>query len=580
MKPKIKAGQVDKKESERDQHPTGKSMGILDHVKFSKILEILKGTSGEAKDKLRKCKNLSLEGEDVSAAILLYEKYPEGNYGAGDDFESMIKPLIVPPSLNSAIVDFEAHFAVSENEPIMILGPTGVGKSLFLYLSRVLFISGYYGDLEIPPIVQANCAHFSQELARSELFGHIKGAYTGAVADKQGLVEKANGGLLILEEIGELPFEVQAMLLTFIETGDYIRLGDNETRKAAVKIIGATNREIDLRNDFRYRFFPFYIKPLYERKKDILYYFNDLFPEITKNLTKNDVLLLLTHHWPGNVRELERIGRLLKREIYIDNLMINESTGQSDQVRRQNSISHLNPIDTGFDPTSLDNLVSELEGWDVDLSLLDSLFRNQRVALKRGGHKRAFEELTQEENGYDYFFGHYLLKFCENYRPFDEAYQDYEAFCGVFMQNSEKEKNILTTIKEADVSYYSADKLIYNLENKREFESLIRNIMLWMKDIYYVGHDWPDQPLKFWKALEKENIMHADGTIEDVSDNPLFRDALIQLDEPELMRLYYKIHLAAAKGNIKVAAKAIDLHENTFRSRMSKLGIAYRKHVK
>ena len=115
-------------------------------------------------------------------------------------------------------------------------------------------------------------------MERSELFGHVEGAFTEAIRDKKGLVEKADGGMLILEEVGELPLEVQAMLLTFIETGEYRRVGDENSRKATVKIVAATNRESALRADFRYRFFSYYIRPLHERRQDILYYFYELFP--------------------------------------------------------------------------------------------------------------------------------------------------------------------------------------------------------------------------------------------------------------------------------------------------------------
>ena len=104
--------------------------------------------------------------------------------------------------------------------------------------------------------------------------------------DKDGLVEKADGGLLILEEVGELPLEVQAMLLTFIETGEYRRLGDEEFETATVKVVAATNRESALRDDFRYRFFPYYIPPLRERKNDILYYFHEIFPELDQEFFK------------------------------------------------------------------------------------------------------------------------------------------------------------------------------------------------------------------------------------------------------------------------------------------------------
>ena len=208
------------------------------------------------------------------------------------------KPLIVPPRLNSLNVDFQSRYAVSGDDPIMILGATGVGKSLFLYLARCMFKEQHKYDLEPPPIVEANCAHFSSgdgtySMARSELFGHVKGSFTGADKDKIGLVEVAKGGLLILEEVGELPFEVQAMLLTFIETGEYRRLGDEKLRRSKVKIVAATNRESDLRNDFRYRFLPLYILPLHERKEDILYYFKAFYPVLYYKILMSQIF---PHH--------------------------------------------------------------------------------------------------------------------------------------------------------------------------------------------------------------------------------------------------------------------------------------------
>ena len=133
-------------------------------------------------------------------------------------------PLIIPPGLGRSLLDFEAHYHVTGKEPILILGATGVGKSLFLNLSKIYFKEECKKKKAVRPIVEANCAHFAGgasdlNVTRSELFGHSKGAFTGAAGEKIGLVEVADGGLLILEELGELPLEVQAMLLTFIETG-------------------------------------------------------------------------------------------------------------------------------------------------------------------------------------------------------------------------------------------------------------------------------------------------------------------------------------------------------------------------
>ena len=155
-------------------------------------------------------------------------------------------------------------------------------------------------------------------------------------------------------------------------------------KTAKVKIVAATNRESALRDDFRYRFFPYYIPPLRERKNDILYYFHEIFPDLTKNFSKTEVLLLLTHHWPGNVREIERIGRLLNRERWITE----EATKDAQDALVPpftERITHLDPRDTSFDPTILERLVSDLKQWDVDVPFLEKLLQKHRVSLNDGG---------------------------------------------------------------------------------------------------------------------------------------------------------------------------------------------------
>ncbi len=255
------------------------------------------------------------------------------------------KPLIIPPGLNSIVLKFESHFALSGDEPIMVSGPTGVGKTLFLYLAKRLFKKKHQNKKKVPPVIEANCGHFAGKssdlnMVRSELFGHVKGAFTGADKPKTGLVEKANGGLLILEEVGEMPFEAQAMLLTFIETGLYRKVGAIESESAKVKIVAATNRESDLRLDFRFRFFPYNLPALRERKGDVLYYFQEVFPELAKRFTRSDVLLLLSHDWSGNVREIERVGKLLLRDAM---------TQEKDGKAGRSIISCLSPRDVSFD---------------------------------------------------------------------------------------------------------------------------------------------------------------------------------------------------------------------------------------
>ncbi len=115
----------------------------------------------------------------------------------------------------------------------------------------------------------------------------------------------------MLEEIGDLPKKTQANLLDFVETGKFHKVGSTVTEIADVQIIAATNREDDLRTDFRHRFFPFFIPPLHNRRQDILYYLADNLPQLTPALNPWEVTVLLAYNWPGNVREVEKTGALL-----------------------------------------------------------------------------------------------------------------------------------------------------------------------------------------------------------------------------------------------------------------------------
>lgn len=219
---------------------------------------------------------------------------------------------IIPPGLNYTVNKFIAHCKVSGNQPVMVIGDTGVGKSMFLEIYKNFYRERCKNRRKKPKVVWANCAYFGDyysdfNMTKSELFGHVKGAFTGANKDKQGLVEIANKGLLILEEIGELPKQVQAMLLTFVETGKYRKVGSTELRSSEVQLIGATNNVGDLRKDFRYRFFPFYIPSLHERREDVLYYIGAEFPELINTLNSSEILALLAYHWPGNVRDIHRV---------------------------------------------------------------------------------------------------------------------------------------------------------------------------------------------------------------------------------------------------------------------------------
>ncbi len=220
----------------------------------------------------------------------------------------------------------------SSDATVLILGETGTGKEL---LAKAVHNRSPRAD---SPMVKVNCAALPSELIESELFGHEKGAFTGAVARKIGRFEFADGGSIFLDEIGELPLELQAKLLRVLQEGEYERLGSTQTLKTNVRIIAATNRDLlkevkagRFRADLYYRLnvFPIQVPALRERREDIpllAHYFvkkysKTIGKEIDK-IPKKVMQQLEEYDWPGNIRELENI---IERAIIV-------SSGKSLQI--------------------------------------------------------------------------------------------------------------------------------------------------------------------------------------------------------------------------------------------------------
>ena len=200
---------------------------------------------------------------------------------------------------------------------VLVLGETGTGKEL---IARAIHnISPRYGH----PFVKLNCAAIPFDLLESELFGHEKGAFTGAVAQKLGRFEMADTGTLFLDEIGDLPLALQPKLLRVLQEQEFERLGSGRTHRINVRLVAATHRDLpqmvarnEFRSDLYYRLdvFPILIPPLRERRDDVrqlVLHFVEIFsrrmgkrieeiPETTMNAFS-------TYHWPGNVRELQNL---------------------------------------------------------------------------------------------------------------------------------------------------------------------------------------------------------------------------------------------------------------------------------
>jgi len=197
--------------------------------------------------------------------------------------------------------------------PVLITGETGSGKELVAGIIHTL------SRHRKGPFTAVNCASYNDELLGSEMFGSLRGAYTGST-DRPGLFEISNGGTVFLDEIAELSIRGQASLLRVIEEGYVRRMGSSKIRAVDVRIVAATNKDLrkcmklgSFRNDlfFRLNLLGITVPPLRNRKEDIprlsRNYLKTLFPETPWRLESPAVSILINHHWPGNVRELQSV---------------------------------------------------------------------------------------------------------------------------------------------------------------------------------------------------------------------------------------------------------------------------------
>jgi two-component system response regulator HydG len=198
---------------------------------------------------------------------------------------------------------------------VLVTGESGVGKDL---IAAALHSQSARRNGKFVPI---NCGGITETILESELFGHRKGAFTGAISDKKGLFEEAHKGVLFLDEIGEMPLMMQVRLLRFLQNGEVRRIGDTDTRRVDVRLILATHRNLEeevaaarFRQDFYYRInvVSIHIPPLRERPDDIPPLIQYFLPRLAarlrrsvKGFTPEALDLLTAYAWPGNVRELK-----------------------------------------------------------------------------------------------------------------------------------------------------------------------------------------------------------------------------------------------------------------------------------
>ena len=233
----------------------------------------------------------------------------EERSGASDPFTTVIGRT---PAIQQAIA--LARKVAPTDATVLLTGATGAGKEVF---ANAIHAASARGG---KPMLAVNCSALSGELLESELFGHVAGAFTGALKDKKGLIEAAKGGTLFLDEVGEMPPALQAKLLRVLETGDYLRVGDTVPRESDVRVIAATHRDLAqecaagrFRQDLYYRLAAFAIRipALVERRADIPLLAQHFLARINKRLGKSITGMdeavkerLMAYAWPGQVREL------------------------------------------------------------------------------------------------------------------------------------------------------------------------------------------------------------------------------------------------------------------------------------
>ncbi len=212
-------------------------------------------------------------------------------------------------------VYLQIHHVVAADITVLLRGESGTGKEL------VASAIHYGGHRCQKPFVKVNCAALSEGLFESELFGHEKGAFTGALFQRIGRIEEAAGGTLFLDEIGDFSQAIQVKLLRVLQEREFERVGSNKTVSANVRIIAATNQNLEnrvetglFRKDLYYRInvFPIFLPPLRDRKPDILLLADHFVAKYARKMAKDvrristpAINMMLAYHWPGNVRELE-----------------------------------------------------------------------------------------------------------------------------------------------------------------------------------------------------------------------------------------------------------------------------------
>lgn len=488
-----------------------------------------------------------------------------------DNLESKAgRQLVITPNIFILVSAFMSQCTVAPDKPILIAGDTGVGKSLFLKLFEKIYREKH--KEEDFPIITINCANYPPTLARSELFGYKKGAFTDAKWDKSGLIEGAEGGILILEEVGELSEDTQASLLTVIEDKWFYPVGGTEKKSINdITFIAATSSLKTLREDFRNRFITFEVPPLYMRRIDVLFYAAYMHPDVVREFTYKDTLEFLTHNWPGNVREIEQVCIKIKLRKHWEKMMdpifkvvqkfLFPPGGSPYEFPADRYYKKL--VKLGIDVTTLEKF---LNGFGIGLFNEGKSFPNFEAGNFTG-------ELEKKVGGELYGFDLRL-----NYGPFARAVCGYMLFCALFFKDPAGNYDCLShkpTSAQLNVNLLTS----LTKEGLQVFRKLMRSIFEKASGIYLPKT--AKIPLAYDKRIHFfNNLADANPSNEYLANITGRRPAVHQPDLPDIyemshedaMKHYYAEVLRRAPS-VAEAARRLKVNEQTLHSTLRRLGI-------
>lgn len=476
---------------------------------------------------------------------------------------------ILPPHLKRRFDDFISLYNMvfknpkKRRRPILIHGAPGVGKSLFSHVFEVLYRKDYPGKLGINDVKRLNVSALAENLFESEIFGHVKGAFTGALKEKIGFLE--NTKLLILEEIGELSKTTQAKLLTFMEDGIYYRVGENTPGKSAddIQIIATTNAPLDaehFRPDFLDRCYVFHVPALHERRGDILYILADQYPDLFKNFSQSEIMLILCYNWPGNMREIEKFGATGRATYCQKNFLSLALTGK--------------PVDPFEDITRLEKMLSRLSAMGID----DNDYNFEKF-LNRG---RLSLNATRD----------YPLESCSNHllpqRKKMIAFKDIK----LVQRNVIEFNEVLTIDRDPNIDktlYYflffplilhvkvAANADLYDIDEIYSNAEFYDCSQLDTADLLFSTY-LPKEPQKYVKLYKKWLLKAMNYGIERHFKSPSDDfarpfDLSYGLTENDLLKSYYAELLNRYEGNVAEVARHAGINRNTLDSRLKKRNI-------